>query len=150
MQFVKILDDESRGRLHISIADGRIRWRLDDCQLRRRESYYGDFEVLPSIYFLLRGGYLSRTTLVEEWVDTQGEIGQEDSEPFERLLNLIIAQGSEVVWDDFLLPGLATYFRDSQTKYGIMFDFEREFPQDTYKGRLKRWDGPKWEDEVVE
>ena len=114
------------------------------------ESYYGDFEVLPSIYFLLRGGYLSRTTLVEEWVDTQGEIGQEDSEPFERLLNLIIAQGSEVVWDDFLLPGLATYFRDSQTKYGIMFDFEREFPQDTYKGRLKRWDGPKWEDEVVE
>ena len=106
--------------------------------------------MLPSIYFLLRGGYLSRTTLVEEWLDTQGEIGQEDLEPFERLLNLIIAQGVEDVWEDFLLPGLAKYYTETKTTYGIQFNFERESPQDKYKGRLKKWDGPKWEDEVVE
>jgi len=114
-------------------------------------NYYGEFEVLPSIYFLLRGGYLSRPYLSLNGIIAEGEeIGHEDSESFSRQLNQIIALGVEDVWEDFLLPGLATYFTESKTKYGIMFNFEREFPQDKYEGMLKRWDGPKWEDEVAE
>ena len=114
-------------------------------------SYYGDFEVLPSIYFLLRGGYLSRTTLEEMAIIAEGEeIGNEFSESFERQLNQIIALGVQDVWEAFLIPGLAAYYTETQKTYGIQFNFEREFPQDTYEGRLKKWDGPKWEDEVVE
>lgn len=113
--------------------------------------FYGEFEVLPSIYFLLRGRYLNRKTLEEMAIITEGEeIGNEVSESFERQLNQIIALGVEGVWDEFLLPGLAKYYTETQTTYGIMFNFERDFLRDKYKGRLKKWDGPKWEDEVVE
>ena len=59
-------------------------------------SYYGDFEVLPSIYFLLRGGYLSRTTLEEMAIIHKEEIGNEFSESFERQLNQIIALGRKM------------------------------------------------------
>ncbi len=117
--------------------------------LGAESGFYGDFEVLPSIYFLLRGGYLNRKTLEEMAIITEGEdIGDEDSESFERVRESIIALGVEVVWDDFLLPGLANYFRDSNTEYGIMYNFEPAAGR--ISGRLSPWNGPKWEDEVVE
>lgn len=121
-------------------------------------SYYGDFAALPSIYFLLRGGYLDRNVMREDHILIQPlppleGLEDENSEVFNEVLTRIIGEDSSnanFLWDKFLLPGLAKYYTEIQTTYGIQFDFEREFPTDRYKGRLKKWNGPKWEDEVEE
>ena len=123
--------------------------------------YYGEFEVLPSIYFLLRGGYLDRDLLEENFViETNEVLGDENSEIFNVVLDRIIGEPEDMdlseshalnLWDEFLMPGLKNYFRESEAKYGIMFNFEREgHTYAKFSGRMSPWDGPKWEDEVVE
>ena len=117
--------------------------------------YYGEFEVLPSIYFLLRGGYLDRDLLEENFViETNEVLEDEDSEIFNVVLDRIIGELEDprfsFLWDEFLMPGLKNYFRESEDKYAIMFNFDREPTYVKFSGRMSFWDGPKWEDEVVE
>jgi len=120
-------------------------------ELGGESGYYGEFEVLPSIYFLLRGGYLDRNLLGE-----LDGLEDENSEIFNEVLDRIIGEDSSNstdLWEVFLLPGLANYFRDSNTEYGIMYNFNRQVSPTNpgrISGRLSPWNGPKWEDEVVE
>ena len=128
-------------------------------ELGGESNYYGEFEVLPSIYFLLRGGYLDRNLLREEDILVQPlppleGLEDENSVIFNEVLDRIIGEDSTnatFLWEGFLLPGLKNYFRESEDKYTIMFNFEREGHQySKFSGRMSPWDGPKWEDEVVE
>ena len=125
-------------------------------ELGGESGYYGEFEVLPSIYFLLRGGYLDRDLLEENFViETNEVLGDENSEIFNVVLDRIIGELEDprysFLWDEFLIPGLKNYFRESEAKYAIMFNFERMgISQLKFSGRMSPWDGPKWEDEVME
>lgn len=112
--------------------------------------YYGDLDALPSIEFLLTGGYLSKSLLKQFGVIQESE--SVHSEQIETVLSRILVNFSpQEVWDNFLLTGMTNFMEETDSPMRVIyFDFQQEFPQDSYEGNLSQWKGPDWYDEVRE